>query len=69
MVGRRYVDPEGKVVIASDELGHPEQVGGVDGLEREVTGEVAEEADLSLPADARGEQVRDLGDDETGDYT
>jgi hypothetical protein len=32
-----------------------------------ATGEVAEEADLGLPAESRRDQIDDLGDDESGD--
>jgi hypothetical protein len=40
----------------------------VDGLEREVAGgQVSEESDLGLPAKAGGEQVGNLGNDETRD--
>ncbi|MGB0096765.1 MAG: hypothetical protein WBP81_30025 [Solirubrobacteraceae bacterium] len=40
----------------------------LDGLEREVArGQVAEEANLGLPAEARGEQVHDFGDDQSRD--
>jgi hypothetical protein len=54
-------------VVLGYELGDPDQVGGVDGLQREVAGgEVSEESDFGLPAESRGEQVDNFGDDETG---
>ena len=40
----------------------------MDALKREVArGEVAEEPDLGLPAQSRGEQVDNFGDDKTRD--
>jgi hypothetical protein len=57
-----------EIVVAGDEFGDPEQVSCVDGLEGEVPGgKVAKESDLGLPAEAPGEQVGDLRDDEARD--
>jgi len=54
-----------EVVVASDELGHSQQVGSVDRFEREAAGcQIPEESHLGLPTEPRREQVGDLGDDE-----
>ncbi len=59
---------ERQVVVAGDEFGDPDQVGGMDGLKREVAGgEVSEEPDFGPPAESRGEQVDNFGDDKTRD--
>ena len=59
---------ERQVVVPRDELDHAERVCRVDGLKYEgAAAEVAEEAGLCLPAEARRQQVRDFGDDEGGD--
>jgi hypothetical protein len=59
---------EREVVVTGDELGDPERIGGVDRLERQAArGEIAEETDLGVPAEAGGDQVGDLGDDQGGD--
>src|SRR6202035_40783 len=65
----RGVDgPKWQVVVAGDELRHPQQIGRVHGLEREAARcKVAKEAHLGLPAETRGKQVDDLGDDEGRD--
>jgi hypothetical protein len=43
---------ERELVVAGNQLRHAEQVGGVDWLEREAAGgQVAEEANLGLPAE------------------
>jgi hypothetical protein len=56
---------EWQVVIASDEFGDADEVGRMERVEREVArGEVSEEADLGLPAEACREEVCDLGDDQ-----
>jgi hypothetical protein len=53
-------------VVPGHELGDPDQVSGVDGLKREVARcQVAKEPDLGLPAKSRGEQVDNIGDDES----
>lgn len=64
----RSVDcPEGEVVVGGYELGDPQRVRGVDRLDDEVAGgQVAQEAHLGLPAEATGEEVGDLRDDECG---
>ncbi len=60
--------PSGEVVVAGDELGDPQRIGGVDRLNDELArGEVAEEAHLGLPTQAGVEQVGDLGDDKCRD--
>ncbi len=60
--------PERQVVVRRYEFGDPEWVGGVDGLDGEVSaGEVAEEAHLGLPVQTSCDQVGDLGDDERRD--
>jgi hypothetical protein len=57
-----------QIVVAGDELRHPEQISRVDGLKCEVAGgEVSEKADLGLPAEAGREQIDDLGDHEGRD--
>jgi hypothetical protein len=59
---------EWEVVVLRDKLDHAERVRGVDGLQGERTAaDVAEEAGLCLPAEARRQQVHDFGDDEGGD--
>lgn len=58
---------EREVAVAGDEFGDPQRVGGVEGLDDEVGGEIAEEARLGLPAEACAEQITNLGDDEGGD--
>ena len=59
---------ERQITVFADELGDAHRIGSVQLLDCEVpVGEVAEEADLGLPAQPRGEQVGDLGDDEGGD--
>lgn len=56
---------ESDVPVAVDELGDPEPIGGLDGLAAEVAGrQIPEEPDLSIRAEAAGDQVGDLGDDE-----
>lgn len=55
-------------MVAGHEFGDPDQVGGMDGLEREVAGgEVAEEPYFGVPPESRGEQVDNFGDDKTRD--
>ncbi len=57
---------ERQVVVLGHELGDPDQVGGVDGLQREVARcEVAKEPDFGLPAKSCGEQGDNFGDDES----
>jgi hypothetical protein len=59
---------ERQVVVLRNQLDHAERISGVDGLQHERTaGEVAEEAGLGLPAESRGKQVDDLGDDQGRD--
>lgn len=59
---------ERQVVIVGNQLGDAQQIGWADWLEDEATGgEVAEEADLGLPAEPCAEQVRDFGEDERRD--
>jgi hypothetical protein len=59
---------ERQIAVFGDELGNADRVARVQRLDREAAaGEVAEEADLGLPAQARLDQVGDLGDDERGD--
>ena len=67
--GRDYggVDgAEGKITVAGDELGDPQQVLWLKWLDDEVGGEIAQEAHLCLPAQTCAEQVADLGDNECG---
>ena len=60
--------PERQAVVAGDEFGDPEQVSCVNGLESEVPGcQVTQKPDLGLPAEAAGQQVGDLGDNEARD--
>jgi hypothetical protein len=65
----RSVDgAEWQVAVFGDELGDADRVAGMQRLDREAaTGEVAEEANLGLPAQPGCDQVGDLGDDERGD--
>jgi hypothetical protein len=59
---------ERQVVVLGHELGDPDQVRGVDGLDRKVAGgEVSKEPDFGLPAESCGEQVDNFGDDQTRD--
>jgi hypothetical protein len=59
---------QGKVAIARHEFGDPQPVRDRHRLHGErAAGEVAEEADLRLRAQASGEKVDDLGDDQGGD--
>jgi hypothetical protein len=59
---------ERQVAVFGDELGDADRVAGMERLDREAaTGQIAEEADLGLPAETRLDQVGDLGDDEGGD--
>lgn len=59
---------ERKILVHRDQLRDAEPVAGEHRLDQQVaTGEVTEEADLSLGAEAGLEQVDDLGDDECGD--
>lgn len=64
---RRVDRVERKVAVVAYELGDPKQVRGVDRLENQrPPGEIAEKANLRLPAEARGDQIGDLGDDKRG---
>lgn len=64
---RRVDRSERQVVVLRHQLDHAERVSRVDGFEHErAGGEIAEEAGFSLPAEARAEEVGDLGDDERG---
>jgi hypothetical protein len=59
---------ERQVAVLGDELGDADRVAGMQRLDREAAaGEVAEEANLGLPAQPGCDQVGDLGDDECGD--
>lgn len=55
-------------MVLGDELDHAERVCRMEGLQYEgAASEVAEEAGFCFPAESRGQQVRNLGDDERGD--
>ncbi len=57
--------PEWEIPVADDELGDAEPIAGGDMLGDQVAcREVAEEADLSLGAESRRDEVGDLRDDE-----
>jgi len=59
---------ERQVAVLGDELCDADGVARVQRLDREAAGgEVAEEADLRLPAQPSADQVGDLGDDERGE--
>jgi len=59
---------ERQVSILGDELRDADGVAGMQRLDREAAaGEVAEEANLGLPAQPGCDQVGDLGDDERGE--
>jgi hypothetical protein len=59
---------QGEVAIARHQFGDPQPIRGRDRLHGErAAGEVAEEADLGLGAQASGEKVDDFGDDQGGD--
>lgn len=65
---RRVDGAERQITVFADKLCDAHRIGSVQRLDCEVpVGEVAEEADLGLPAEPRGDQVGDLGDDEGGD--
>jgi hypothetical protein len=65
---RRVDGSESQVVVPGDELGDADPVAGGDRFGDEVAGgEVTEEADLCVRAEPRGDQERDLGDDERRD--
>jgi hypothetical protein len=61
----RSVDAaEREVAVASDELGHPQQVGRMDWFHQEAAGcQIPKESHFGLPTETRREQVGDLGDD------
>jgi hypothetical protein len=59
---------ERQVAVLGDELRDADGVAGMQRLDREAAaGEVAEEANLRLPAESSADQVGDLGDDERGE--
>lgn len=59
---------ERQVSVLGDELRDADGVAGMQRLDREAAGgEIAEEADLGLPAQPGCDQVGDLGDDERGE--
>jgi len=59
---------ERQVAVLGDELRDADGVAGMQRLDREAAaGEVAEEANLGLPAQPGCDQVGDLGDDERGE--
>jgi hypothetical protein len=60
--------PERQVAVLGDELRDADGVAGMQRLDREASaGEIAEEANLGLPAQPGCDQVGDLGDDERGE--
>lgn len=62
---RRIHRAQRQVAVARDQLRNPYPVRDCHRLNREcATGEVAEEADLGLRAEAGREQIDDLGDDQ-----
>lgn len=65
---RRIDRAEREIAIRGDELGHSQPVAGghvIDG--KGAAGEVSEEPDLRFDPEARGEQIRHLGDDQDRD--
>jgi hypothetical protein len=59
---------ERQVAVLGDQLRDADGVAGVQRLDREAAaGEIAEEANLGLPAQPGFDQVGDLGDDERRD--
>jgi hypothetical protein len=57
-----------QVTVFGDELSDANRVAGVQWLDcKAPAGKVAEEANLGLPAQARPDQIGDLGDDKGGD--
>jgi hypothetical protein len=59
---------EWQVAVFGDELSDTDGITGMQPLDREASaGEVAEEANLGLPAQPGCDQVDDLGDDERGE--
>jgi hypothetical protein len=65
---RRVDGPEATVPVRSDELGDPEPVGCVHGLDRECArSQIAEEPHLGLHAETSRKEIGDLRDDEDRD--
>lgn len=59
---------ERQVAVPGDKLGDPKPIAGAKRLDDEAPRpQVAEEADLGLPAEAGADQIGGLGDDESGD--